>query len=112
MLISPAALTVTSSSVTSPSGGQAWLTHPGQPLTWGGDSWWVSIGDAGVDRFTQIATDNWRRWTLPYQRVDRPPGASDGAVGVTWNDVKATYATWNAVTAAKATWTALNQSVT
>jgi hypothetical protein len=186
MVTDPAALTVTSSSVTSPSGGQAWLTHPGhpqyagtatvtpdglselrparrgiftpigaslpiavsdvrggssgtlvvqtnsaadttrlrnmladgaplllrQPLTWGGDSWWVSIGDAGVDRFTQIATDNWRRWTLPYQRVDRPPGASDGAVGVTWNDVKATYATWNAVTAAKATWTALNQSVT
>lgn len=186
VMTDPKALTVTSGSVTSPSGGQAWLTHPGhpqyagvatvtrdglteqrgsrrgvflpigaslpvvvsdvrtgssgtvvvqtnstadttrlrnmladgnplllrQPLTWGGDAWWVSIGDVGIDRFTQIATDNWRRWTLPYTRVDRPAGASDGAVGVTWNDVKATYATWNAETAAKSTWTALNQSVT
>lgn len=186
MLTSPAALTVTSSPVTSQSGGTAWLTHPGhpqyagvatvtrdglteirparrgllypigsslpvavtdvrsgsagtlvvqtnsaadttrlrnmladgaplllrQPLSWGGDSWWVSIGDVDIDRFTGIAADNWRRWTLPYTRVDRPAGASDGAVGQTWNDVKSTYATWNAVIAAKATWTALNQSVT
>jgi hypothetical protein len=187
MLTSPAALTVTSSSVTGPSGGQAWLTHPGhpqyagaatvtrdglselraarrgiftpigsvlpiavsdvrggssgtlvvqtnsatdttrlrnmladgaplllrQPLTWGGDSWWVSVGDAGVDRFTQIATDNWRRWTLPYQRVDRPTGASDGATGQTYNDLKAAgYANYNALAATGKTYTQLAQSVT
>lgn len=179
-------LTVTSGSVTSPSGGQVWLTHPGQPsyagiasirpdgltelrparrgvfspigaslpvvvsdirsgsagtvivqtnsaadvtrlrnmladgsplllrqpASWGGDSWFLSIGDVDINRFTQIATDNWRRWTLPYLRVDRPTGGSAGAVGQTWSDVKATYATWTALAATGKTWTALAQSVT
>lgn len=187
MLTSPAALTVTSASVTSPSGGQAWLTHPGhpqyagvatvtpagltearparrgvfspigtslpvtvndvrsgsagtlvvqtnsttdtarlrnmladgaplllrQPLLWGGDSWWISIGDLDIDRFTQIATDNWRRWTLPYIRIDRPSGAGDGAVGQTYNDLKAAgYANYNALLATGKTYTQLAQSVT
>lgn len=184
MLTSPAALTVTSSQVTMPSGGQVWLTDPGWPAyaapvvvndlsesypqrrgvfqaigaalpvavsdvrggaagtltiqtnstadttrlramlgtgrtlllrlpaTWGPDTWYLSVDTTGVDRFTKVATDNWRRWTLPFTRVDRPTGTSAGAVGQTWNDVVATYATWNALIAAKATWTALNQSVT
>lgn len=184
MMTSPAALTVTSSPVTVPSGGQAWLTHPGHPqyaaptdivtldttyaarrgqfwpigaalpvtvtdtrgggqgtvvwqadtlaeyqlvrkaiadggvllmqlpATWSGDTWYIASGDINEVRVNQpIATDNWRRYEMPFQRVDRPTGAADGAVGQTWNDVKATYATWNAVKAAKATWTALNQSV-
>lgn len=179
-------LTVTSNSVTSPSGGQAWLTHPGhpqyagtvvvrpdgltearparrgvfspigaslpvvvndvrggstgtvtvqtssaaditrlrnmladgfplllrQPASWGGDSWWISIGDVGIDRFTQIATDSWRRWALPYQRVDRPPGTSDGPVGQTYNDLKATGLTYDALKATGKTYAQLSQSIT
>lgn len=83
-----------------------------QPALWGGDSWWVSIGDVGIDRFTRIATDNWRHWTLPYLRVDRPPGATDGAVGVTYNDLKATYANYNALLATGFTYTRVAQSIT
>ena len=84
-----------------------------QPLTWGGDSWWLSIGDVDINRFTQIATDGWRRWTLPYQRVDRPSGASDGAVGVTYNDLKnAGYANYTALAATGFTYTRLSQAVT
>jgi hypothetical protein len=83
-----------------------------QPASWGGDAWWISVGDVGIDRFTQIATDQWRKWALPYLRIDRPPGLSEGPVGVTWADVKSTYATWGGLTATGKTWLQLAQSVT
>lgn len=184
MLISPVALTVTSSAVTVPSGGSAWLSHPGHPRyvaattmsdlqstyagraglfwpigsglpiavtdvrgggqgtvvwqvatmeqyqqiraliadggvllmrmpsTWGGDSWYIQAGDIAEVIQTGVITDGWRRYQMPYTRVDRPSGASDGALGVTCDDVTATYATCAALEAAKATCLDLETSVT
>ena len=61
---------------------------------------------------TGVITDGWRRYQMPYTRVDRPSGASDGALGVTCDDVTATYATCAALEAAKATCLDLETSVT
>jgi hypothetical protein len=81
------------------------------PATWSGDTWYIAAGNIVEDRFSGIATDGWRRYQMPYTRVDRPAGASDGAVGITCADVPATYATCTALAAAKATCTALATSV-
>lgn len=83
------------------------------PASWSGDTWYITPGDIVESRPNQpIATDNWRRYEMPFVRVDRPAGSADGAVGQTWNDVNSTYANWNAVAATGKTWTALAQSVT
>lgn len=81
------------------------------PAAWDGDSWWFIAGDIAEVRITNRPTDGWRRYQMSFTRVDRPAGPSDGAVGQTWADVKATYATWADLKSASKTWTDLATSV-
>jgi hypothetical protein len=63
---------------------------------------WISVDSLQVDRGGGVYPDPWRRWTMPYQVVDRPAGGI--AAQRTWADEISQDATWNAALAKYATW--------
>lgn len=74
------------------------------PAAWGGMWMYIAVGDATEEAAAGHAADPATDWHLPYTAVAPPAGASAGPVGVTWNDVVASYATWTATLAGEPTW--------
>lgn len=82
-----------------------------QPAAYGGEAFWVSVGDVGIEPTSRMATSLRRRFTVPYDRVDRPTGASQGPVGLTYASMSAQWATYAPMTATTKTYTALSSAI-
>lgn len=81
----------------------AWLLATGNTLLLqaahglGWDDIYVQVGDVAEPRFSTLASEPGRTWTLPLTEVARPVGGIAGSAGRTWQDVLNAYSTWRDV---------------
>jgi hypothetical protein len=80
------------------------------PPAYGFGSEYIAISDVDEVR-VGLASEQSRRWNLPFIVVDRPEGLSSApTIANRWADVKATYATWADLKATGKTWDQLLQN--
>lgn len=88
----------------------AWLLATGNTLLLqaahglGWDDVYVQVGDVAEPRFSTLASEPGRTWTLPLTEVARPVGGIAGSAGRTWQDVLNGYSTWRDVYNAYSSW--------
>lgn len=74
------------------------------PGSWANPWQYIAVGDLTEASAAGVGPEPHREWKLSYTVVSAPAGVGQGAVGATWDDVKAAYPTWAALIAGEPTW--------
>lgn len=78
------------------------------PSAYGLGNLYVALGDVAEGRYSDLAGQAPRLWTLPFTRVDRPAGTA--LATVSWSNVLGNHASWSEVLSSRTSWLDLLQS--
>ncbi|GAA2636958.1 hypothetical protein GCM10010399_82610 [Dactylosporangium fulvum] len=73
------------------------------PGSWGQMWFYAAVGDAVDEGPAGVGPNQDREWRLPFTQVAAPAGVGNGAIGITYADVLATYGTYETLRTARST---------